>query len=161
MKYIKLFLPILFLSGNCAYANTDAKDSFDKINNCIKNNDPNNCSQLVTADSSELYNRFMSYGLIKCLPKDAKFVSQENIGNDIMIRAGVVDNGKARTMRLIFSQEEGQWKLDTPQSLKLAMGKNWQQQIELVEQLYLLMKQQFGSQLDCKTIRGLVNVKKQ
>lgn len=160
MKYVKLFLPLLFLSGNFAYANTDAKDSFDKINNCVKNNDPNNCSQLVTADSSELYNRFMSYGLINCLPKDAKFISQENMGSSIMIRAGVVDNGKSRTMRLVFSQEEEQWKLDTPQSLRLAMGKNWQQQIELVEQLYLLMKQQFGSQLDCKTIRGLVDMKK-
>ena len=60
MKYVKLFLPILFLSGNCAYANTDAKDSFDKINNCVKNNDPNNCSQLVTADSSELLKRFFA-----------------------------------------------------------------------------------------------------
>jgi hypothetical protein len=161
MKYIKLFLPIFFLLATPVQAaSTSAKDSFDKINNCVKNNDSQGCKDLVTASSSDLYNRFMSYGLVGCLPKDAEFISQENIGNDVMIRAGVVDNGNARTMRLIFTQEEGQWKLDTPQSLRRAMGKNWEQQIELVEQLYLLMKQQFGSKLDCKTIRGLVNVKK-
>ncbi len=160
MRYIKLLLPFLLFASASAYADSGAKDSFDKINNCVKNNDRNGCRDLVTASSSDLYNRFMSYGLMACLPKDAKYISQENIGNDIIIKAGVHDNGRDRTMRLIFTEEEGQWKLDTPQSLRRAMGKNWEQQIELVEQLYLLMKQQFGSQLDCRAIRGLVDIKK-
>ena len=77
-----------------------------------------------------------------------------------MIRASVTDLGKKRYMRLFFVEEEGTWKLDVPESLRTAMGKDWQKQVEITENIYLLMRSQFGAKLDCNTIRSLVNVKK-
>lgn len=162
MKYkISLFLSLFLLGDASVFAATvTAKDSFESINNCVQKEDKQGCKNLFTASSASLYSRFMSYGLMNCLPKDAGYVSQQKIGDYVMIRASVTDNSKQRFMRLFFVEEEGAWKLDAPESLRISMGKNWEQQIEVAEQLYLLMKQQFGTQLDCNTIRNLVKIKK-
>lgn len=139
---------------------SSARDSFERINSCVQKGDSKNCRDLFTASSISLYDRFMSYGIISCLPKDSEYVSKQNSGQHVMIRASVTDLGKPRFMRLFFVEEEGIWKLDIPESLQTAMGKNWPQQIELTEKIYLVMREQFGSKLDCTTIRNLVNVKK-
>lgn len=158
---ISLFLSLfLLVNTSVSAATVTAKDSFESINNCVQKEDKQGCKDLLTASSASLYSRFMSYGLMNCLPKDAGYVSQQKIGNYVMIRASVTDNSKKRFMRLFFVEEEGTWKLDVPESLSTSMGKNWEQQIEVVEQLYLLMKQQFGTQLDCRAIRNLVRVNK-
>jgi hypothetical protein len=154
---IILFLSLFLLVGANAFATeSGAKKSFDKINNCVQKEDKQGCKDLFTASSASLYNRFMSYGLMGCLPKDAQYVSQKEVGSHVMIRASATDLGKQRFMRLFFVEEEGQWKMDVPESLRTSMGKNWEKQIELTEQIYLLMKSQLGAQLDCKTIRNLV-----
>lgn len=155
-----LFLALfLVVSGGALAEELSAKNSFERINGCVQKNDSQSCQDLVTASSASLYSRFMSYGLMNCLPKDAKYVSQQWVDGGVIVRASATDMGKQRVMRLVFVDEEGEWKLDTPESLRMAMGKNWQQQIDLAEQLYLLMKKQFGGKLDCQTIRNLVPVK--
>ncbi len=163
MKKTALFLILLLITSQNAFAaettETSARDSFEQINSCVQKEDAQSCKDLFTASSSSLYTRFMSYGLMNCLPKDAQYVSHQYLGKMIMLRASVTDLGKSRFMRLFFVEEEGRWKLDVPESLRTAMGKNWQQQIELTEKIYLVMRQQFGSKLDCNTIRSLVNAK--
>ena len=155
-----LFL-LLLLGNSSVYAQEKtARDSFEQLSTCVKNEDKQGCKDLFTASSASLYRRFMSYGLMNCLPKDAQYVSEKKIDSHVMIRASVTDNSKQRFMRLFFVEEEGQWKLDVPQSLQTSMGKNWEKQIGAAEQLYLLMKTQFGGQLDCKMIQNLVRVKK-
>ncbi len=147
------------LASASAFAAGSARDSFDSINNCVKNEDAQGCKDLFTASSFPLYDRFASYGLMNCLPKDAAFDSQKEDGSYTMIRASATDTGSQRFMRLYFAQEEGKWKLDVPYSLSKSMGKNWEKQIEMVENIYLLMKQQLGGQLDCNMIRALVQPK--
>ncbi|MEQ1704643.1 MAG: hypothetical protein ABL867_01560 [Rickettsiales bacterium] len=161
MKQLILLSAVLIMSviGN-VYASESAKDSFDSINNCVKKEDTAGCKDLFTASSFSLYDRFASYGLMNCLPKDSAYVSHKEDGSHVMIRASATDLGKQRFLRLFFVKEEGKWKLDVPYSLSRSMGKNWEKQIEMVEQIYLLMKQQFGSKLDCNIIRNLVKPKK-
>lgn len=149
----------MLFASTSAYAEGTARDSFDSINNCVKKEDTQGCKDLFTASSFPLYDRFASYGLMNCLPKDAEFDSQKQDGSYVMIRASATDTGNKRFMRLFFAQEEGKWKLDVPYSLSKSMGKNWEKQIEMVEQIYLLMRQQLGSKLDCNMIRGLVQPK--
>lgn len=159
MKNMILLSAILMLASASAYAAGSARGSFDSINNCVKKEDTQGCKDLFTASSISLYDRFASYGLMNCLPKDAVFDSQKEEDNHVMIRAGATDTGSQRFMRLFFTQEEGKWKLDVPYSLSKSMGKNWEKQIQMVENIYLLMKQQLGGQLDCNMIRALVQPK--
>lgn len=161
MKKVILLSAAFFMCISVnAYAAGAAKDSFYRINDCVKKEDSQGCKDLFTASSFPLYDRFASYGLMNCLPKDAEYVSQKEMGSHFMIRASATDLGNKRFMRLYFVKEEGEWKLDVPYSLYQSMGKNWEKQIEMIESLYLLMKQQFGSKLDCNTIRNLVKPKK-
>ncbi len=160
MKNIFLIIAFLLANSPVFAGESSARDSFEKINNCTRKEDIQSCRDLFTASSISLYDRFMSYGLVNCLPKDAEYDSQQNLGNTMLIRASVTDLGKKRYMRLFFVEEEGSWKLDVPESLRTAMGKDWEKQIEITENIYLLMRSQFGAKLDCNTIRSLVNVKK-
>ncbi len=157
MKYI--FCLLLIIAAP-AWADSP-RESFDRINACIKKQDTSTCRQHVTASSIQLYDRFVSYGLTDCLPKDANFVSQTPAGKSVLIRASTNDGGKERFMRLLFVQEEDRWKLDVPESLHTAMGDNWQNQVNLIEQIYLLMKQNMGDKLNCTMIRDMARSKSQ
>ena len=152
---------LLFLSSAvCAFAESSAKASFEAINACVKKDDTVACKDYFTANSMSLYTRFMSYGLMECLPKNAEYYSEEPKDKNILLRAAVTQNDKQRYMRLIFSEEEGKWKIDVPESLRISMGKNWGNQVNMTEQVYLLMKKRMGDQLNCSMILGLVKAKK-
>ncbi len=153
---------LLFVGSSSFAAGSPPRDSFERINSCVKKDDVVGCKDMFTASSMPLYERFMSYGLMDCLPKDATYYSGEDREGGKLIRARVTDkiSGKERYMRLLFVEEEGQWKLNVPQSLEIAMGKNWEKQVNMVEQVYLLMKKQIGADLNCSMILGMVRAKK-
>lgn len=153
MKYSRILLyACLLLASTDALART-ARETFDRLTGCIAHEDTAGCRALITSRSVGLYDRFASYGLLKCLPKDAAFQSQTRKDRGVIIRASMVNNGRTRTARLVFMQEAGQWKLDAPESLHMGMGDNWEQQVNLTEQIYLMMKQNMGGQLNCDAIR--------
>lgn len=160
MKFSAAFLFFVLLSSATFAGENSAKKSFDRINNCVKQEDSASCKNLFTAASRSLYERFISYNLIGCLPKDAEYVSEKKDDDKVIVRASATDLNKKRFMRLIFVSEGGRWKLDIPASLQRAMGKNWEKQIEVIEQIYLLMQAQLGNKLDCKTIRSLAGANK-
>lgn len=157
---LSLSLFILAFSNSSSLAALPVpEDSFNIINECIQNNDSKSCRDLFTASSMPLYNRFMSYGVMRCLPKDAEYVSEQNLGKAVVIRASFTEKDGEHFMRLVFVEEEEEWKLDVPESLRMAMGRNWQQQLDLVEKIYLNMRAEFKIKIDCKILRDMVRVK--
>lgn len=141
-----------------AYASTDARGAFERLNECIGAGNAPACRPYLTRTSTELYDRFTGYGLLSCLPANARFLSEKQEGAFTIIRAsaGQKPNGKRDTLRLAFAQEDGAWKLDVPESLRGAMGKNWRTQVNLTEQMYLVLRQRMGGALDCNTVQALV-----
>jgi len=135
------------------------QDSITQLNQCLPKTDPSACRALVTASSVALYNRFVSYDLLKCLPQPVTYVSQEHKGAQTIIRSSVMVNGTQRFLRLIYVEEEGKWKLDIPESLHLSMGNNWEKQVNMTEQIYVMLKQQMGEQFSCNTLLTLVKPK--
>jgi hypothetical protein len=149
---------VLGLSTALAAARTPV-ETFTAINQCIEKETTPGCRDLVTASSISLYDRFVSYGLVRCLPQHSTFISQERKGNSIIIHASATTQGNVRKMRLVLAEEEGEWKLDIPESLHLAMGDKWEQQVTMTEQVYLMMKKNLGAQLNCDAIMSLVKPK--
>lgn len=157
-KSFLFFLLSLLISTN-SFANASIpEDSFNQLNECVHKKNLQGCRDLVTASSSSLYARFISYGVTSCLPKNAEYVSEQDMGEQVVILASVTDNGKRRYGRLVFVEEGEGWKLDIPESLRMAMGKNWQEQLNFVEKIYLVMREDFGKKLkiDCQVLRQLV-----
>jgi len=135
------------------------RQSFDRLNYCIQNHSLPECRMHVTASSVEIYDRFASYDLARCLPKSAAYVSAKTTGDRSLIRASTGEPDNKRYMRLVFSEEEGQWKFDLPESLRIGMGENWHKQLNASEQIYLMMKSQFGGRLNCDALQSLVKPK--
>jgi len=157
--YIPLFLALLLMNTAPALADTNTpEESFTRITQCIKIKDAVSCRKLLTASSIDIYDRFVSYGLIKCLPANATYVSQKTVGNQVIIRASIMTgDNQQRYMRLTFSEEKGQWKLDVAESLRVGLGSKWEQQLNLTEQVYVLMQQQLGAKLNCDMIQNLAS----
>lgn len=147
---IAFIIALLFACPTYA-ADSPPKQAFDALNQCVKASDAATCRTLITASSAPLYDRFISYGLLHCLPKEVAYISEEPAGNYTIIRAAT----DKKTLRLSFVEEAGLWKLDIPNTLQAGIGANWQKQVNMTEQLYLLMRQQMGGQLDCGMVRGL------
>lgn len=159
---VHCFLSLFFLGSTCSNAFAELptpKDSFDLINECIQASDSKGCRDLFTASSISLYNRFMSYGVMRCLPKDAEYVSEQDIGKMVVIRASFSEKDGEHFMRLVFVEEEEEWKLDVPESLRMAMGRHWQERLALVEGIYLNMRENFKMKIDCKALRDIVRIK--
>ena len=141
-------------------ANTkNPKDAFADLNRCIQQQNIAQCRSLVTADSTDLYDRFVSYGVIECLPKDATYISQKPAENEIYITVSVTSAGEKRYMGLMFAYEDAQWKLDVPNSLHNGLGDNWENQVNAIEKIYLIMHQTMGAKLNCMAIQNLGNIK--
>jgi hypothetical protein len=142
----------MILMAQCATAATaDIKSSFTQLAACLKANRAD-CGDYITASSFDIYRRFTSYGLLKCLPHDTAYVSQIPAGSHTIDRAKTDHH----ILRLLFAQEEGAWKLDIPETLQSGLGNNWEKQVHASEQVYLLMRQQMGDRFQCDIFSNLL-----
>lgn len=151
-----LFTCATALGAVPAQAESHAKSIFNHLNHCASAHAIDDCRQYVTSSSTALFDRFNGYGLANCLPEDVRFLSEISSGPYTIIRARMAITGKTRFLRLLFSEEKGQWKLDIPASLQHAMGDRWQHNLALTEALYVALRQQMGGKLDCKSARAMI-----
>jgi hypothetical protein len=158
-RAISAFLfPAVFLPATALSLEPTAQDTFKQLHQCIKSEKLYQCREDITADSVTLYDRFDSYGLVNCLPDDITFVSEKRSKEQAIVRAKTTINKEMRFLRLVFSDEEGRWKFDIPSSLKQAIGDDWENKVKVTEQLYLVLRKQFGNKLDCASVRALVGI---
>lgn len=139
-----------------AHAADSARTGFLRMESCVEKRSLEKCRDDITADSVILYDRFTGYNLARCLPAKVQYISQKPLGKHMLVRASAQDGRQDHVLRLVFSQEEAKWKLNVPESLHLWLGDNWQNRITLIEQLYLMLRQQFGDRLDCSSAQALV-----
>ena len=126
-----------------------------RVADCVNTRDADACRSEITANSARMFERFVSYNLMDCLPQHATFVSSKPDGAMMRVRATVMMGDKESTVRLIFQQEKGQWKLDIPETLHQGLGANWQNQLDATEQLYLMLRSQMGDTLNCEMVTKL------
>ena len=82
-------------------------------------------------------------------------MSHKTVKPFALARTRVAVSKKEYAVQLALVQEQGQWKLDLPETLRRGIGPQWQDRLSAVEQLYLLLKSQLGDKLNCEAIRGL------
>lgn len=158
MSYLQRTLIMLWcLLIPCAALATDTsvKTAVNEVAVCVHDRNAQACRNTITASSLGLFNRFVSYDLMDCLPQSAAYLSQKAEGTAMQVRATITTNDKKTIVRLIFQQEEDQWKLDIPETLRRGMGDNWEGQLNATEQVYLMLRSQMGDKLNCTMIRNL------
>lgn len=153
-KTLPLFALLAFLPLS-AHADEKVKSAANRLAACVQDRDAQTCRDNITASSVPLFDRFSEYGLMDCLPQSVSYVSQKPEGDAVLVRASATSNEKKSTVRLIFQQEEDQWKLDIPETLRRGIGDNWEKQVNATEQVYLMLKTQMGDNLNCTMIRNL------
>ena len=150
--YFCLVLNLLWPSLGFAQ---EVQTAFDTLNRCLLGAQSSTCRTLVTQDSQALYDRVSGYDVMECLPKETRYVSQHRSGQHQIVRASTKLGETVRFLRLAFKKEQGAWKLDVPFSLQSALGKNWQKQVQMTEQLYLFMRGQIKGKLNCEAVHAL------
>ena len=155
MSPTRLFLLLaLFFVPSMAHAQ-GAKESFIQLNSCLTSGAPAHCRSMLTKNSLELYDRISSYDVMSCLPKTTEYVAEQPLGAYSMVQASTKLGDTTRYLKMAFIKEQGKWKLDIPYSLRVAMGENWEKQLKMTEQIYLILRAQLQGKLDCKTVQNL------
>jgi hypothetical protein len=151
MKPFCVIAAVLCLANaNGAHA-ASARAAFDALNGCLLSKAPSACRGMLTTSSLPLYDRISSYDVLDCLPKENSYVSEQIQGKYTFVRATTQLGNTPRFLKLAFIGG----KLDIPHSLKLAIGENWEKQVNAVEAVYLMLKAQLGGKLNCATVQGL------
>jgi hypothetical protein len=92
-----------------------------------------------------------------CLPTDFSYVSEEAAEGHIIVKATMpAGGGQEYILRLVFTGTAQGPRLDIPASFKRGLGDDWNNKIEMSEQIYLMMKQNMGDKLTCDMLNGLI-----
>lgn len=155
---IKFWLSVWLLMPISAYAAMSApKEVLYQLETAVQRGDEETIRFYLSDASQPLFQRFWRYDLQGCIPYNASYMGEKQHGNVTYVKAGITSNGYQEFAELAFIKERGQWKLDLPESFRSAWDENWQQRLDQAELVYVTMKSQLGDQLNCDTLRGLVN----
>lgn len=136
-------------------ADSGARTAFERVGQCFAQGNIQRCHSLLSAGSLSLFDRISNYRAMQCLPKKLTYLSQASENKHTLVRASTQLGGGIRYLRLSFLKEKGGWKLDIPHSLQTALGKNWESQVSLTEQVYQALQQRMGDKLNCTAIENL------
>lgn len=146
-------LPLLLLPAPAVAASVET--GVKALATCVKARDAEACRAHISLDSQPLFERFTDYDLMSCLPEDAAYLSHKMGRPFAMARTRVSISQKDYAVQLAMVQEDGEWKLDLPETLRRGLGPQWQERLDTVEQLYLLLQSQLRGKLNCAAIRKL------
>lgn len=123
---------------------------------CVMRRDALACREYVTDNSKELFNRFVAYGLMDCLPEEGYYVNHELQDGYAQTRIHMNIGDSAFAADLYLRKQNDTWKLDVPHTFKQGMGEHWEKHITAIEQGYVFMKRYMGDKLNCSAVRQLV-----
>jgi hypothetical protein len=130
-----------------------ATEGFLSVKQCVMQNNPAYCRTIMTPNSYELFDRFVSYKLMPCLPTDFNYAGEQRKGNVTIVKATMPASNKTH---YIFSMVFVDNKVDIPESFHVGLGENWQNKIQLADQLYQMMRQNLGDKLTCDQLNDLI-----
>jgi len=135
----------------------EAEKGISNVSSCLKSNDKESCKSVITSNSVELFNRFNGYGLFSCLPSNLDYFADHMQGGHMVVKSIInTPDERQYLVRLAFLKEGSDWKLDVPKSLEVGLGTEWKQKLDAGEKIYLLLRQQYGEQLSCNMLQGVV-----
>ena len=152
----KLLLVLLFVPA-LASAQTDGMRSLAQMRKCVMDSDQKYCKSIITSDSYQYFDKFVSYKLMPCLPTDFVYESEQKSGDKMILRASIpAGGGMSQFFRVVISSG----KIDIPESFHIGFGENWQNKIQMSEQIFLMMKQNMGDKLTCDMLTNLLKPNK-
>ena len=152
----KLLLFLLFLP-TLASAQTQGTQSLSQMRKCVMDNDKKYCKSVITPSSYEYFDKFVTYKLMPCLPTDFVYESEQKSGDKTILRASIpAGGGMSQFFRVVISNG----KIDIPESFHVGFGENWQNKIQMSEQIFLMMKQNMGDKLTCDMLTNLLKPNK-
>lgn len=129
----------------------------EQVRQCIMQNDVNFCHSIMTVSSHDVFNRFVSYKLMPCLPTDFRYDSEQKKAGKLIVKTYLPpEGGITHSFRLVFQDD----RLDIPETFHVGFGENWQNKINLSEQLFLMMRQNMQDKLTCDLLRDLAKPEK-
>lgn len=146
------YMLILLALPGAALAQSEGRQAFEAIKQCVMQNDREYCHSVLTPDSFPLFDRFYSYRLMPCLPTDFTYESEHRIGDALQVKATLpAENNKVRRLRMMFHSG----KLDILESLRVGLGEKWEERVNMAEQLFLFLRANSGGEFKCDDVQAL------
>ncbi len=133
------------------------KKGFEALKQCVMQNDATLCHEAITTDSRELFDRFASYKLMPCLPTNFTYESEQQANEFTIVKTSMpAPDNRQHILRLAFADSEGKPRLNINESLRIGLGDNWQNKIQMAENLFLMIRANAGGDFSCNQLNGLV-----
>lgn len=152
---LRLFITLLLLTQTLpAFAAQDpVKSDFQSLAAAIARSSAPEARDHLTPASHAMYDRFVSYGLMDCLPGDVSYLSSTMDGNVAVTKGSFRSpSGKMQIVTLAFVPDGNRWKLDLPETLRRAFGTKWESMVQMTEGIYLALRSQMGGNLTCEQV---------
>jgi hypothetical protein len=153
------FFPILalFLCVPALAFATPGMRGFEQTKQCVMQNDSGYCHRIVTPSSYPWLEKFQNYKLMPCLPTDLTYDSEKTGGGITTVVTTVpVSSSQQSILRLLFVDTPSGPLLDLPRTFARGFGNNWQNKLQMAEQIYLMMRQNLGTNPSCEMLTGLL-----
>ncbi len=158
---MRALLALLLFIPASATAATAGRRGLEEIRQCIMQNDTSICHADMTPDSYNIFDRFSGYNLMPCLPTDFTYSSEHTSGKETIVTVLLPEDAQTHyTFHMVFVESSGKVKLNLPETFRVGFGPDWQNKINLGEQLFLMMRQNMRDKLTCDVLRNLAEPKK-
>jgi hypothetical protein len=146
MRLIRTFILLLFCIVSQAHAEVKTiSDAALSLEKALRGNNSAACYHYSTQASHPYIKRILSYKLQSLIPKHVTYDTPGHDGNFMTLHATSLQHGQETFVVLVFSREQNQWKFDFPETMRVGLGNDWEQQLADIEQLYVLSQSQSGN----------------
>lgn len=139
-----------------ALASDADMESLHKLMDATRSRGYAQAQPYVTERSMPLMDRLWKQGVPLFFPEKASLKKKKEQGGYRYLWVSPADNPKAGSLILAFTDEDGQAKLDLPETFRNGLGEDWPKQLDMLEQGYIMAKAQMGEEAALKLIQGMM-----
>ena len=157
-----LFTVILALNFSPALAENRDFAVLQSFTGDLKAKNYAQARQYISGKSDDLFNKYSQYDLGDLTPGNVKLLNTSTTAEYHYLKISNTNaQGKAGITTVAMVTEDGQPKIDLPESLRLGFGPNWQQKVDMIEKSYVSAKQYFGEQQSRQLLNTLLQKSQQ
>ncbi len=166
MSIIRLFICLgvfLCCAQNTAFAVDESVYHQTVLTNVLsysKSQEPEKAKTHLTARSHDLYDRIYAHNLTFLLPQGIEASQSQTKNGFDYVRFIEPNASKKQSMIMTFQEEGKSKKLDLPETFRVGFGEEWPKTLDMVEQAYVFMRQQYGEEQSVEMLKTLTRAKK-
>lgn len=155
-RLISIILLLFMAIPSCALASGADMQSLSRLMEATRSQGYEQAKTHVTERSFPLFDRLWKQGVPLFFPQNVTLVKEKTQGEFRYVWVRPEENPRAGTLILAFADEDGQAKLDLPETFRNGLGEDWPKTLDMLEQAYLMTRAQVGDEAALAMVQNML-----